>query len=207
MLFVLYPRTCLFLLLCMCEGGAPELMLCNCLLADSGALPVSVLRDLALSVRKPGAVPHKLPTTQRGRPLQFPWLPKVDVRKNYTCEVCGKQFYQQQHYLGHRNVHFGLRPFKCKICEVGFPYQSQLAAHRKSCKETGDGASKQVSEHRCEICSKSFNEHFKLVKHMVQIHHMAGAQFTCPCGAKFGWRAAFKSHCSACPKSSPLDKS
>ncbi|XP_060080740.1 zinc finger protein 112-like [Ylistrum balloti] len=176
--------------------------------------PATLIRDFASkSDRRKPAPPFKTqptPQVQRGRPVQFPWIPKADTKKKYKCEVCGKQFAQQQHYLGHTNVHFGRRPFKCKICSVGFPYQSQLAAHRKSCKEPGE-SSLATNTSTCKICSKSFTEHFKLVRHMVQVHHsqnlMSFKEFVCACGAKFDWHAAYKSHCSSCPKSSPLDKS
>ncbi|XP_033742120.1 zinc finger and BTB domain-containing protein 34-like isoform X5 [Pecten maximus] len=182
--------------------------------AASNAIdPASLLRDLAAKSgsRKPAPLYKSLQPTQvqRGRPVQFPWIPKADTKKKYKCEVCGKQFAQQQHYLGHTNVHFGRRPFKCKICSVGFPYQSQLAAHRKSCKEPGETSSAPNTS-TCQICSKSFNEHFKLVRHMVQVHHgqslMAGKEFICACGAKFDWHAAYKSHRASCPKGSPKDK-
>ncbi|XP_069130625.1 transcription factor Ken-like isoform X6 [Argopecten irradians] len=173
----------------------------------------SLLRDLATKsgARKPVPMFKSLQPSQaqRGRPVQFPWIPKADIKKKYKCEVCGKQFAQQQHYLGHTNVHFGRRPFKCKICSVGFPYQSQLAAHRKSCKEPGE-SSPSPNRSTCQICSKSFNEHFKLVRHMVQVHHgqnlMASKEFVCTCGAKFDWHAAKKSHCMSCPKASRKDK-
>ena len=80
----------------------------------------------------------------------------------FKCEICGKEFYQQQHYLGHTNVHLGLRPFKCPGCNRGFPYRSQLAAHKKMCINK--------SGIKCEKCGECFGTERQLMQHSLKVH-------------------------------------
>ena len=57
-----------------------------------------------------------------------------DERK-YKCDQCGKGFACKETYVGHMNMHLGLKPFKCQYCGAGYQNQSNLLAHlKKSCK-------------------------------------------------------------------------
>ena len=57
-----------------------------------------------------------------------------DERK-YKCNQCGKGFACKETYVGHMNMHLGLKPFKCQYCGAGYQNPSNLLAHlKKSCK-------------------------------------------------------------------------
>lgn len=100
----------------------------------------------------------------------------------YTCNVCNKGFTQQQHYVGHVNVHYGVRPFKCPHCSKGFSYKSSLACHRK----------------RCVVVSKAKN--LSGVRGLKQQYSRMKQCFKCDCGMEFGTQEPFLFHQNTCAK-------
>ena len=55
--------------------------------------------------------------------------------RKYKCDQCGKGFNCKETFVGHMNMHLGLKPFKCEYCGAAYQNKSNLLAHlKKSCK-------------------------------------------------------------------------
>lgn len=50
----------------------------------------------------------------------------------YTCEDCGKVFHKRISFREHRNIHLGLRPHVCAICQHDFTSTGALRTHMRS---------------------------------------------------------------------------
>lgn len=50
--------------------------------------------------------------------------------KPYVCNVCNKRFYQQANLNSHKRRHCDDRPHICDVCQKGFPSESLLTKHR-----------------------------------------------------------------------------
>lgn len=82
----------------------------------------------------------------------------------YTCELCGKGFNDCVLYKEHSNIHEGVRPFKCVVCEKDFPFSSYLNSHQiRNHKVTIDGI---AGANQCLVCSKNFSRKSVLENHM-----------------------------------------
>ena len=53
--------------------------------------------------------------------------------------------------------------FKCKLCEYGSPYSSNLKRHIKE-------KHKKIRDHTCNECGKSFPQKDELNKHDLSVH-------------------------------------
>lgn len=51
----------------------------------------------------------------------------------HQCPICGKNFRQWSHFVGHINTHSGVKPFACRFCQKGFPYKTNCTRHEKFC--------------------------------------------------------------------------
>ncbi|KAJ8922320.1 hypothetical protein NQ315_004263 [Exocentrus adspersus] len=80
---------------------------------------------------------------------------------DFQCQSCGKGFTDASTFKEHENVHLGLKPFTCIVCNKEFVYSRYLVAH-------------QVRNHRvrvldkdsktqCHMCSKIFARNETLV--------------------------------------------
>ncbi|XP_044730543.1 zinc finger protein 883-like [Chrysoperla carnea] len=49
---------------------------------------------------------------------------------NFSCEICGKQFYHLSNYRVHRNSHLGLKRFECEICGRNFAKKQYKEMHK-----------------------------------------------------------------------------
>ena len=54
-----------------------------------------------------------------------------DSKKPVHCLQCGKGFISNQVLEGHMNMHLGLKPYKCDLCETSFQNSSNKLAHMK----------------------------------------------------------------------------
>ena len=52
-------------------------------------------------------------------------------KKPVHCPKCGKGFISNQVLEGHMNMHLGLKPYKCDLCETSFQNPSNKLAHMK----------------------------------------------------------------------------
>lgn len=58
-------------------------------------------------------------TKTSARPLKFP------------CTQCEKRFHRQDALQTHMNIHLGLKPYKCDVCEKCFNAKQNMVRHRK----------------------------------------------------------------------------
>ncbi|XP_055589087.1 transcription factor Ouib-like [Uranotaenia lowii] len=82
----------------------------------------------------------------------------------FTCKICGKSMgwrkTLQRHMKSHEENYY---KHKCEICDKSFSRPSHLKLHMT--KHTGVKV-------RCPLCSSGCRCNYKLVEHIVKIHHM-----------------------------------
>lgn len=86
------------------------------------------------------------------------------MRSNYTCHVCNVSFKLGGLYNKHMVKHSDLQPFKCKICDRKFKYNSGLKKHvREQHDET-------APLYNCKICEFSTKHYPYLQEHFTRKH-------------------------------------
>lgn len=82
----------------------------------------------------------------------------------YTCKLCGKGFNARVLYEEHSNVHEGIKPFQCVVCQKDFQFSSYLTSHQiRTHRVTIDGI---IGANQCYICLQSFSRKNTLETHM-----------------------------------------
>ena len=51
--------------------------------------------------------------------------------KDFQCEKCGKGFVTRDSYEGHLGMHAGVKPVKCRYCDMRYQNRSNALAHEK----------------------------------------------------------------------------
>lgn len=80
----------------------------------------------------------------------------------YKCDFCEKVFKDPIQLSNHKNVHLGLKPYKCVECEHMFTTRGELIRHTRY-KHTLE------RPHKCTICDYSSVELSKLKRH-IRVH-------------------------------------
>ncbi|XP_068112215.1 zinc finger protein 829-like isoform X2 [Hyperolius riggenbachi] len=103
-------------------------------------------------------------------------LDAAGLRKQFICSDCGKSFSRPSHFIIHRRIHSGEKPYKCTECSKSFSCNSYLVKHQRS--HTGE------RPYCCPDCGKQFNQSSNLFKH--QKTHTGFKPFVCDlCGKSF----------------------
>jgi KRAB domain-containing zinc finger protein len=55
-----------------------------------------------------------------------------DEMKKFVCGQCGKGFTERNTYEGHVNMHLGLKPYRCRYCDMRYQNASNKLNHEKS---------------------------------------------------------------------------
>lgn len=88
---------------------------------------------------------------------------KHKFMKNYSCDLCGKQFFNFKPLENHMNVHLFQKPFPCthEGCDKNLTSKKTLREHIKRCHKQ--------SEFTCEICAKSYKMRWLLMVSLILI--------------------------------------
>lgn len=58
---------------------------------------------------------------------------RVHLKKPvHTCSICGVGFTMREHFVGHMNMHSGIKAFKCPSCPRAFSYRTSLRSHLRA---------------------------------------------------------------------------
>ncbi|KAJ8418819.1 hypothetical protein AAFF_G00003180 [Aldrovandia affinis] len=106
-------------------------------------------------------------------------------REQLACQVCGKNFIDENRLRKHEKLHSVDRPFICEICTKAFTTQAHLKEHLKI--HTG------FKPYRCDVCGKSFIRAPDLKKH--ERVHSNERPFGCQmCEKAFKHKSHLKDH-------------
>ncbi|KAL4710356.1 hypothetical protein ACJJTC_003753 [Scirpophaga incertulas] len=112
-------------------------------------------------------------------------LHTVDRKRNYTCDRCGKMFYNKGTLTSHIMSHDKIRPHVCKICNKSFLFPNMLRRHV----EMHSG----VKPFSCEQCGRCFRLSYQLNAH--KIVHTDSMPFVCQfCSKAFRYKQILKNH-------------
>ncbi|XP_021955473.1 zinc finger protein 91 isoform X3 [Folsomia candida] len=56
-----------------------------------------------------------------------------DSKARFQCTICKKTFLGSRNASDHLNSHYGLKPFKCPLCDYYFSFRSNVVRHIKTC--------------------------------------------------------------------------
>ncbi|XP_032420419.1 gastrula zinc finger protein XlCGF48.2-like isoform X3 [Xiphophorus hellerii] len=97
-------------------------------------------------------------------------------KRSFKCDICGRCYSQQSHFLNHCRTHTGERPFSCQSCGKDFSHISNFYRHKKI--HTGE------RPFSCQSCGKSFSQRSDLNRH--KKIHTGERPFSCQtCGKRF----------------------
>lgn len=112
-------------------------------------------------------------------------LHTIDRKRNYTCDRCGKMFYNKGTLTSHILSHDKNRPHVCRICNKSFLYPNMLRRHV----EMHSG----VKPFSCEQCGRCFRLQYQLNAH--KIIHTDSMPYVCSyCSKAFRFKQILKNH-------------
>ena len=107
----------------------------------------------------------------------FPW----------RCVHCGKSFRYKNSYVKHKNIHTGVKPYKCTFCPTKFADPSARRKHEDNHLRPG-------RNHHCKECGRSFSSYSSLRRH-TRNAHSSEKPFRCRyCPAAFVSSGISKKH-------------
>lgn len=112
-------------------------------------------------------------------------LHTADRKRNYTCDRCGKMFYNKGTLTSHIMSHDKIRPHVCRICNKSFLFPNMLRRHV----EMHSG----VKPFPCEMCGRCFRLQYQLNAHKI-IHTDAMPYICTYCNKAFRFKQILKNH-------------
>ncbi|CAH2988196.1 unnamed protein product [Chilo suppressalis] len=108
-----------------------------------------------------------------------------DRKRNYTCDRCGKMFYNKGTLTSHIMSHDKVRPHLCRICNKSFLFPNMLRRHV----EMHSG----IKPFSCEQCGRCFRLQYQLNAH--KIVHTDSMPYVCQyCNKAFRFKQILKNH-------------
>ncbi|CAH0398478.1 unnamed protein product [Chilo suppressalis] len=165
----------------------------------------TVLKARALSLGRKGRSRPFMPKPQE-IVLRPPIRRKTTVTHKFKCNECPAAFSNGVSLEAHLNLHKGLRPYRCEVCNNAYTSVHRLKRHQKIHSE---------ESYVCDHCGRIFK-----VKAALRVHldtHLPVPKFGCEeCPRRYATKAALKHHvrrvhlqlpppcaCPICPKSYP----
>ncbi|KAG6444293.1 gastrula zinc finger protein XlCGF57.1 [Manduca sexta] len=112
-------------------------------------------------------------------------LHTIDRKRNYTCDRCGKMFYNKGTLTSHIMSHDKIRPHACRICNKSFLFPNMLRRHV----EMHSG----IKPFSCEQCGRCFRLQYQLNAH--KIVHTDSMPYVCQyCNKAFRFKQILKNH-------------
>nr|XP_020495175.1 zinc finger protein 287-like [Labrus bergylta]XP_020495183.1 zinc finger protein 287-like [Labrus bergylta]XP_020495190.1 zinc finger protein 287-like [Labrus bergylta] len=98
-------------------------------------------------------------TAQKNTKAEGPGLRifQRNVRKHYSCVLCGRTFRHAGDFKKHSRVHTGEKPYCCSVCGKRFSQSGYLKVHLRY--HTGE------KPFKCSHCGKSFSHSSNMKKH------------------------------------------
>ncbi|XP_067884610.1 myc-associated zinc finger protein isoform X2 [Heterodontus francisci] len=114
--------------------------------------------------------------------------PSRRVRKNHSCELCGKAFRDVYHLNRHKLSHSDEKPFECPVCQQRFKRKDRMSYHVRMHE---GGVNK---PYICSHCGKGFSRPDHLNSHIRQVHSTE-RPFKCQtCEAAFATKDRLRAH-------------
>ncbi|CAG9763105.1 unnamed protein product [Ceutorhynchus assimilis] len=93
---------------------------------------------------------------------------KHQKRYMYNCSQCGKGFHSKTLCSEHMNVHLGVKPFRCIVCNAGFTYTKSVVTHQLKAHRVEILGKAHTTE--CTFCRNRFVSVASLERHVQQVH-------------------------------------
>lgn len=94
---------------------------------------------------------------------------KINI--NY-CYVCDRFFSKRFYYIQHLRMHYNLKIYKCKSCNIFFSQLNGLNYHYKKCKNKKNIKKKKINLNYeyCETCGRMYLNGSQLRNHIIRFH-------------------------------------
>ncbi|XP_050311643.1 zinc finger protein 208-like [Anthonomus grandis grandis] len=93
---------------------------------------------------------------------------KHQKRYMYNCPECGRGFHSKTLCREHQNVHKGIKPFVCVVCNAGFTYSKSVVTHQLKAHRVEILGKSHATE--CTFCRHRFVTVASLERHVLQCH-------------------------------------
>ncbi|KAE8634502.1 hypothetical protein XENTR_v10002331 [Xenopus tropicalis] len=128
--------------------------------------------------------------SENGLGQEEPGIPRKRnrVRKQVSCDLCGKIFRDVYHLNRHKLSHSGEKPYSCPVCGLRFKRKDRMSYHVRS----HDGSV--GKPYICQSCGKGFSRPDHLNGHIKQVHTSERPHKCETCNASFATRDRLRSH-------------
>lgn len=111
---------------------------------------------------------------------------KTHGKERYQCPTCGRWFQKRYHMKNHEQIHKGLKPYECDLCQKRYTNQTNLDRHIRVTHQN-------EKKYTCQECGKCFSQLATLRQHHAV--HTTERNFSCDvCDKKFKMKQHLRLH-------------